>query len=192
MPLTRQQLADRAIREAQIIRPGLAVDTAHALRLIPGALQDFSRLLADDPVRRHLTRKLFTLTLTNGEANLPSLAPAILTDRLEFADVFDPGDEAEPGSTRAQWPMVWKVRWRDLIGHLSPVRGYYALRDLSILVTRRRGTSSLVDLETVNVYANYLIDLSATYPCPEQAINDLITYLAQRLQPETSATSQPK
>lgn len=176
MPLTLEIFTRRALREA---RKGLSEEESkiyfdQALLLFPKAMDQLALEVTLDPRQRGSLRARLAITLTNGYADLAE-RPEIFVKGLPFSEAFD----ADTGEEKTR--LLWKDDPAALNQWLSPVFGYYSVRENRI-VTRKAGSQALGEMQDLILYTICVPDFD-TYPIPEELQPRALSIFAQLLQP---------
>ena len=184
MPLDIQKLAERATRKARggYTEAEAGIDVARAALLIPESLHELATKIAMDGEKRDLLRTEWTVTLTNGEADLSVAGyDYLLKEALQYSTAFDLTDDPERKN-----PLVFKRHAHQLNWGTHLACGYYAF-EKNTLKTRQRSSGSPTSMTSMFLIANYVPALGTNAPTPNPYVippeleDDIVTILAEKL-----------
>jgi hypothetical protein len=184
MPLDIQKLAERATRKARggYTEAEAGIDVARAALLIPESLHELATKVAMDGEKRDLLRTEWTVTLTNGVADLSvSGYDYLLKEALQYSTAFDLTEDPD-----RKTPLVFKRHAHQLNWGTHLALGYYAFEQ-DTLLTRQKGSGSPTSMTSMALIANYVPALGTNAPTPNPYVippeleDDIITILAEKL-----------
>ena len=184
MPLDIQKLAERATRKARggYTEAEAGIDVARAALLIPESLHELATKIAMDGEKRDLLRTEWTVTLTNGEADLSVAGyDYLLKEALQYSTAFDLTEDPD-----RKTPLVFKRHAHQLNWGTHLALGYYAFEQ-DTLLTRQKGSGSPTSMTPMALIANYVPALGTNAPTPNPYVippeleDDIVTILAEKL-----------
>jgi hypothetical protein len=184
MALTITTLAERATRKARggYTEAEAGIDVARAALLIPESLHELATKVAMDGEKRDLLRTEWTVTLTNGVADLSvSGYDYLLKEALQYSTAFDLTEDPD-----RKTPLVFKRHAHQLNWGTHLALGYYAFEQ-DTLLTRQKGSGSPTSMTSMALIANYVPALGMNAPTPNPYVippeleDDIITILAEKL-----------
>ena len=184
MSLTIQTLAERATRKARggYTEAEAGIDVARAALLIPESLHELATKIAMDGEKRDLLRTEWTVTLTNGEADLSVAGyDYLLKEALQYSTAFDLTEDPD-----RKTPLVFKRHAHQLNWGTHLAVGYYAVEQ-DTLLTRQKGSGSPTSMTSLALIANYVPALGTNAPTPNPYVippeleDDIVTILAEKL-----------
>lgn len=184
MALTITTLAERATRKARggYTEAEAGIDVARAALLIPESLHELATKVAMDGEKRDLLRTEWTVTLTNGVADLSvSGYDYLLKEALQYSTAFDLTEDPD-----RKTPLVFKRHAHQLNWGTHLALGYYAFEQ-DTLLTRQKGSGSPTSMTSMALIANYVPALGTNAPTPNPYVippeleDDIITILSEKL-----------
>jgi hypothetical protein len=184
MALTITTLAERATRKARggYTEAEAGIDVARAALLIPESLHELATKVAMDGEKRDLLRTEWTVTLTNGVADLSvSGYDYLLKEALQYSTAFDLTEDPD-----RKTPLVFKRHAHQLNWGTHLALGYYAFEQ-DTLLTRQKGSGSPTSMTSMALIANYVPALGMNAPTPNPYVippeleDDIITILSEKL-----------
>lgn len=184
MSLSIQNLCERATRKARggFTEQESGIDVARAAMLVPEALGDLASIVAMDGERRDLLRHEWTVTLTNGVADLStSDYTYLLKEALQYSTAFDLTVDPDRRS-----PLVYKRHAHQLNWGTHLAFGYYAFEQ-DTLKTRQQGSGDPAAMTSMALIANYVPAMGTNAPVsnpftvPTELEDELIMILAAKL-----------
>lgn len=174
--------AQRGSEQAELSQ----LDTQPIIEAIqPSVFQTVGENCAADPRKRSLLRKSLTITMADGEGEIPAQA---LTKYTEDATLFDPADLSKTYS--------WVREFQDFMGPLDPRLGYFNVQGESVLLQREPGEPyepgfGFSDDMLLIIPCVPVRPASATDPidCIEEINSDLVDVGAAMLRGELAKTS---